>query len=215
MNWKAYSNKGSEREVNEDCVDVSYRGKENVMAFAVADGMGDYDYGDQASFVVVRAALHHIDSNLYRSDIKEVLTQALEFADSSLEKFCVSNKCKSGVAVAIGVIRHNDLYFSWQGNVRIYHCGNLGWSQITSDHTLHIGKVVYRLTRCLKGSGLREDIPVGLIHLKKGDRLTVCTDGFYSSSRDIQAIINSIFMDHNSDKKCNFIDDCSGIYIEI
>lgn len=217
MNWRAFSHKGSERVVNEDYVGVIKRESDHILEFAVADGMGDFDCGDRASLIVVKSVLEYIDSNIACPDKQDLLIHALESADSCLERFNELNKCRAGVAAAIGMIMHNVLYFTWQGNVRIYHCRKSGWSQITYDHKLHIGNGIYRLSRCIKGEGIREDMPDGLLNLKKGDKLVVCSDGFYSQTGNIQNALDLIFddSDSNSNNGYHHTDDCTCLYIQI
>lgn len=218
MNWRVYSHKGSERSVNEDYAEALIRETDHILEFAVADGMGDYDCGDQASLTFVKSVLEYMDSNITHPDKQDLLIHALEAADLCLEKFNGLNNCQAGVAVAIGIVMNDVLYFTWQGNVRIYHCRESGWSQITSDHKLHIGNGVYRLSRCVKGHGIREDIPVRMLYLNKGDKLMVCTDGFYSRRGNMQNALDLIFAD--SDANLNNVyhhhkDDCTCLHILI
>ena len=53
-------------------------------------------------------------------------------------------------------------------------------SELTSDHILNVDYGQTRVTRCIKGTGVREDIPVKVIKLTRNDNVFFCTDGFYN-----------------------------------
>ncbi|MDE5758245.1 MAG: protein phosphatase 2C domain-containing protein, partial [Allobaculum sp.] len=160
MKGFVYSRQGEERNVNEDSALLKIYEQKNLISFAVADGMGDLDFGDEVSRIAVVSAIQYIEKHFYVVDWSKALKEALEYADSEIKNFCIENRCVSGVAIAIGVICNNVLTFSWQGNVRIY-CGcSDRWLLLTEDHKIFVGKDGYRLSRCLMGHGLRDDINI-------------------------------------------------------
>ena len=55
-------------------------------------------------------------------------------------------------------------------------------SCLTKDHMLNIGYGQTALSRCIKGSGLRDDIPTIRHQLKTNDKIFLCSDGFYKIS---------------------------------
>jgi serine/threonine protein phosphatase PrpC len=69
--------------------------------------------------------------------------------------------------------------------VRIYHKHNGELKLLTTDHTLDIGYGQQRITRCLKGVGLRDDVPFLSAKLSRGDSLFFCTDGFYRENESL------------------------------
>jgi hypothetical protein len=72
------------------------------------------------------------------------------------------------------------MFYTWQGNVRIYLKNDNGLSILTSDHILDVGYGQTRVTRCIKGTGLREDIPVKVIKLTRNENVFFYTNGFYN-----------------------------------
>lgn len=209
-----FSQKGYERNINEDYAVYKLYESSQCCTFAVVDGMGDLDYGHLVSKLVGDAIINYLDQNLNQINADIPILDALEFADSKLSEFCRGNHCRSGVAVSFGVISNNVLKFTWQGNVRLYYGKPNGWVQLTSDHKLHIGNGVYRLTRCLKGEGLRDDIPIENIAINRNNYLLICTDGLYESSEHIDNL-SDIIRTNCIDNSGRFKDDCTGILIEL
>ena len=198
---------------NEDFARFRYDESGKIALFAVADGMGNLDYGLIVSRMVVDTILGHMDF-LEDNDKKSFILNTLEMADYELEKFCEKNKCRSGVSIAFGLIHDRELTFSWQGNVRIYLNDTRDWNQITSDHILHIGNGKYRLSRCLKGEGLRDDIPVVTIAFGHCNKLIACTDGLYKICSSLDSMENIILSGAFPEDISKPIDDCTGLLIE-
>ena len=79
--------------------------------------------------------------------------------------------------------------------------GSLKMSRlITKDYIADIGYGRTALTRCIKGGGLREDVPFIESILETGDDVFLCTDGLYNFAENtlfnspieiIQAIIGT------------------------
>lgn len=214
MRGIVFSKKGEDRNVNEDYAVFKSNWYNQFVIFAVADGMGELDYGNEASKLVVDAVVSYLEDKKVDLVGNSLLLEALNHADALLEDFSMKNHCVSGVAIAIGVVANNTLTFSWQGNVRIYHGDGMDWNQLTTDHKLKVGKRGYRLTRCLKGQGLREDIPFETIVVQPGQVLMVCTDGLYETSQCVEDMVK-IIKTHPTECQYSFKDDATGIFIEI
>jgi serine/threonine protein phosphatase PrpC len=109
------------------------------------------------------------------------LKEVLKVADNAIAtKGIVEYKCTMGTTIALAIISDYQMFYTWQGNVRIYLKNDNGLSILTSDHILDVGYGQTRVTRCIKGIGLREDIPVKVIKLTRNDNVFFCTDGFYN-----------------------------------
>ena len=213
MKGFVYSIRGEERNINEDFALFKICETRNSMIFAVADGMGDLDFGNVVSRIAVFSAIEYMEKNIDTFDEERIIENALDHADVKIKDFCIENRCVSGVAIAVGILHDNVLNFSWQGNVRIYlECADK-WTLLTSDHKLYVGKEGYRLSRCLKGCGLRDDIPIMNIVVRDGSNLIVCTDGLYDGCADIDMMADIIRGVSDPVKK--FKDDSTGILIEI
>ncbi len=191
---------GSTSNHNEDCVAHVNMGI-NGYAVVMADGMGGLSHGEIASKIACTTIISHIQATYkdFHSEFK-ILKEALEEADSKIySKRLRKYKCQMGTTIAAAIVTEYMIFYTWQGNVRIYHKHNGELKQLTTDHTLDIGYDQQRITRCLKGVGLRDDVPFCSAKLSRGDSLFFCTDGFYSDNEhllikgaDYSSIKNSI-----------------------
>ena len=133
----------------------------NGYAVVIADGMGGLRYGEIASNIACTTILSHIQVN-YRDFYSEFmfLKEALEKADAKLtSKGLNKYKCQMGTTIVAAIVTNYKIYYTWQGNVRIYHKREGTLRQLTTDHVLDIGYGQQRIIRCFKGAGLRDDIP--------------------------------------------------------
>jgi serine/threonine protein phosphatase PrpC len=181
MQMKVYatSDVGKVREINEDYFSVSYP-EDKVQLFLLADGMGGLSLGDMAADVVTKSIADYIKSNYKGSDDQKVLHEALDYADKKLRNVSMTNKSNMGAAVAVVIVHDHHLYCTWQGNVRVYVQHDNKLSLITEDHIANIGYGRTALTRCIKGAGLRDDVPFVSHELINDDAVILCTDGLYS-----------------------------------
>lgn len=166
---------------NEDSLEYVNMGLYGIGA-VLADGMGGLYLGNVAADVTTKSIVEFLMKNYRGYAEKEVLHGALNYADKKVREECVNNKCKMGAAVAVAIIVAHRLYCTWQGNVRIYvrHDGKL--NHVTTDHVAHIGYDHTALTRCIKGEGLREDVPFVCYKLMDNDKVFLCTDGMYNAA---------------------------------
>jgi serine/threonine protein phosphatase PrpC len=112
---------------------------------------------------------------------KTINLNALKTADNAIAtKGLAEYKCPMGTTIALAIVSDYQMFYTWQGNVRIYLKNDNGLSILTSDHILDVGYGHTRVTRCRKGTGLREDIPVRIAKLSRNDKVFFCTDGFYN-----------------------------------
>ena len=166
---------GSTPNHNEDCVAHANMGI-NGYAVVMADGMGGLPHGEIASKIACTTIISHIQANYkdFHSEFK-ILKEALEEADRNIySKGLRKYKCQMGTTIAAAIVTDYMIFYTWQGNVRIYHKHNGELKLLTTDHTLDIGYGQQRITRCLKGTGLRHDVP-----------FCSCTDGFYRENESL------------------------------
>lgn len=164
---------------NEDRLVIQELRKSDLIAI-LADGMGGLSLGDMAADVVTKSVAAYIKSNYQGSDELKILHDSLNYADQELRKVSLANKSNMGAAVAVALVHDHHLYCTWQGNVRIYVCHHSELSLVTKDHIANIGYGRTALTRCIKGAGLREDVPFVHHELNDGDMVFLCTDGLYN-----------------------------------
>ena len=170
--------KGSKYYANEDRLYVLDMGIYGVAAI-LADGMGGLSLGSLAAEVITRSIAEFLRNNYRGQKEQEMLLEALERSDNELRKVSIEKRSKMGAAVAIVIIRERKLFFTWQGNVRVYVLHEGKTTLVTSDHLVNIGYEKTALTRCIKGAGLRDDIPFLSHELEMDDDVFICTDGFY------------------------------------
>lgn len=177
---------GSRHYDNEDRLVVQELSESGIVA-VLADGMGGLSLGDMAADVVTKSVADYIKRNYKGSYEQNILYDALVYADKELRNVSMTNKSNMGAAVAVAIVHDHHLYCTWQGNVRVYVQHDDKLSLVTKDHIANIGYGRTAITRCIKGAGLRDDVPFISHELADGDTVILCTDGLYSVSESYMA----------------------------
>lgn len=160
---------------NEDyCKVVELEGRTLII---MADGMGGLSLGAEAAECVCEGIAEYVSKNL---DTDILWQEAFKYADNKLHELSLANHSNMGAAVTALIITAISCEVAWQGNVRLYLYRDNQLLQLTTDHIMNIGYGQKMLTRCLKGGGLRDDVPTKNIPLQTDDILFLCTDGFYN-----------------------------------
>lgn len=160
---------------NEDyCKVVELEGRTLVI---MADGMGGLSLGAEAAECVCEGIAEYVSKNLEADNLWQ---EAFKYADKKLHELSLANHSNMGAAVTALIITAISCEVAWQGNVRLYLYRDNQLQQLTTDHVMDIGYGQKMLTRCLKGGGLRDDVPTKNIPLQTDDILFLCTDGFYN-----------------------------------
>lgn len=180
---------GSKHYNNEDRLVVQDMGKFGIAA-VLADGMGGLSLGDLAAEVITKSLANYIITNYQGCNERNVLLNALEYADKELRSVSIANKSNMGAAVAVVIVHDYHLYCMWQGNVRVYIQQNDKMNLVTEDHLADIGYGHTALTRCIKGAGLRDDVPFISCKFSNGDAIFICSDGFYNVAESQMADIS-------------------------
>lgn len=160
---------------NEDyCKVVELEGRTLVI---MADGMGGLSLGAEAAECLCEGIAEYVSKKLEADNLWQ---EAFKYADKKLHKLSLANHSNMGAAVTALIITATSCEVAWQGNVRLYLYRDNQLLQLTTDHIMNIGYGQKMLTRCLKGGGLRDDVPTKNIPLQTDDILFLCTDGFYN-----------------------------------
>ena len=160
---------------NEDyCKVVELEGRTLVI---IADGMGGLSLCAEAAECVCGGSAEYVSKNLEADNLWQ---EAFKYADKKLHELSLANHSNMGAAVTALIITETSCEVAWQGNVRLYLYRGNHLQQLTTDHVMDIGYGQKMLTRCLKGGGLRDDVPTKNIPLQTDDILFLCTDGFYN-----------------------------------
>lgn len=162
---------------------------EDIALAVLSDGMGGLSLGQEAAEVISSAIRIYILDNIKKIDNKcTLLISALHYADNELFKVSLSNRSNMGAAVAVALVCQSTLFYTWQGNVRLYMYSNGRLNCLSKDHILNIGYGKTALSRCLKGAGIRDDVPCLIHTVNKGDRIFLCSDGFYNSYQSVLSL---------------------------
>lgn len=166
--------KGYDNQNEDYCKEVELEGRTLVI---MADGMGGLSLGAEAAECVCEGIAEYVSKNLEADNLWQ---EAFKYADNKLHELSLANHSNMGAAVTALIITETSCEVAWQGNVRLYLYRDNQLLQLTTDHVMNIGYGQKMLTRCLKGGGLRDDVPTKNIPLQTDDILFLCTDGFYN-----------------------------------
>lgn len=141
---------GRQREQNQDSYYTlqsaiqSSTGAEPFGVFIVADGMGGYQKGEEASNLAARVAANHILKHIYlpalaqqdhtaaQLPINEVLTSAVLQANQAV----LEQVPEAGTTLTIAVVIGRHAYLAHVGDSRAYLYHDNALKQITQDHSL-------------------------------------------------------------------------------
>ena len=193
---------GLQRSNNEDSYlywesesDAEFRRKGRLAI--VADGMGGYEGGQEASRLAVETVRHIYDRN-FDGDPQAVLNSAFQTAHDTIQRYGVEHPEFHGMGTtctALSIIDQK-LFFAHVGDSRLYLVRGGNMSRLTRDHS-YVGRLVetgivrsedaeshpqrHILTAAL-GSGreITPDAPPQPVTLVAGDSLLLCTDGLWS-----------------------------------
>lgn len=163
----------------------------------VADGMGGYEGGQEASRLAVETVRYIYDRN-FDGDAQGVLNSALQTAHDTIQRYGIEHPEFHGLGTTCTALSIVDqkLFFAHVGDSRLYLIRGGKVSRLTRDHS-YVGRLVengivrsedaeshpqrHILTAAL-GSGreITPDVPPQPISLEEGDSLLLCTDGLWS-----------------------------------
>lgn len=204
---------GRQRENNEDaCLywepecDDEFERKGRLAV--VADGMGGYEGGQEASRLAVETVLAVYDK-AFRTDPQATLVEAFAVAHKRIQEYAEDHAEFQGMGTtctALAVVARQ-LYFAHVGDSRLYLVRGGEISRLTRDHT-YVGRLVesgivraedaethpqrHILTAALgSGSEVAVDFPQQALVVEQGDTLILCTDGLWGLVTD-QEILRAV-----------------------
>ncbi len=163
----------------------------------VADGMGGYEGGQEASRLAVETVRFVYDRD-FNGDPQQALIAAFESAHANIHRFAVEHPEFQGMGTtctALSIV-DNRLYFAHIGDSRLYLVRGEAITRLTRDHS-YVGRLVesgivrsedaeshpqrHILTAALgSGRDVIPHIPEKPVPLENGDILILCTDGLWS-----------------------------------
>ena len=189
---------GLVRENNEDALLVR-----EPYLFAVADGMGGYAAGEIASRSTVKAfeaATYSLRHEMGEQDIRKIMLDAFDKANTHVFKMAVSNEQYTGMGTtmtALYLADANNAYCCHVGDSRLYVIQD-GIHQITRDHSLvqemvRMGEISQEearnhpdkniITRAL-GAEKTVDVDFFDLKLEEGCTILMCSDGLSNMVAD-------------------------------
>jgi len=222
----ALTDVGCERENNEDrysywepASDEQFQQKGRLAI--VADGMGGYEGGQEASRIAIEAV-----ENTYANSAGHPRTLLLEgflAAHYRIQEFAVQNPALHGMGTTCTAVAllENQLYYAHVGDTRLYLIRNLSISRLTHDHS-YVNRLVengviskeeaeshpqrHILTAALgAGAAIAPDSADQSVTVQSGDVLLLCTDGLWSqlSEKELEEAVT----ERKLDKACHAMID--------
>ncbi len=206
MEMASLTDVGRQRANNEDSYlywepdsDEEFRRKGRLAV--IADGMGGYEGGQEASRLAIET-VRHVYDNAFDGTLEnapqQALFDALGSAHKTIQRYAEEHPEFHGMGTtctAVSIVGR-ELYFAHVGDSRLYLLRAGAISRLTRDHS-YVGRLVesglvrsedaeshpqrHILTAAL-GSGreVLPDVPESPIILEEGDTLVLCTDGLWS-----------------------------------
>ncbi len=200
------SDVGCQRENNEDSYlywePVAERELQSKGRLAViADGMGGYEGGQEASRLAVET-VREVYDNVVRDDPHAALLEAFARAHERIQAYAAEHPELHGMGTTCTalVIRERQLYFAHVGDSRLYLVRGARIARLTRDHS-YVGRLVesglvraedaekhpqrHILTAAL-GAGIEVSVesPQQGMALHDSDDLLLCTDGLWGVVSD-------------------------------
>ncbi len=163
----------------------------------IADGMGGYEGGQEASRIAVETVRHIYDRDC-KDDPQTALISGLRKAHDTIQRYAVDHPEFAGMGTtctALSIIDRR-LHFAHIGDSRLYLLRKSVASRLTRDHS-YVGRLVesgivrsedaeshpqrHILTAALgSGRDVFPHTPEQPVALEDGDVLVLCTDGLWS-----------------------------------
>jgi PPM family protein phosphatase len=201
---------GCQRDNNEDSLsyweppsEAEFREKGRLAV--VADGMGGYEGGQEASRLAVET-IQDVFHQEPASDPRGVLLKGFQTAHERIREYAVAHPEFQGMGTTCTALALNDLhlYFAHIGDSRLYLVRGNSILRLTRDHS-YVGRLVesgvlrseeaerhpqrHILTAALgAGSEIEADAPTSPLTLETGDALVLCTDGLWSLVRETEIL---------------------------
>ena len=201
---------GRQRANNEDSYlywepdsDAEFRSKGRLAI--VADGMGGYEGGQEASRLAVET-VRHVYDDAFGGDPQDALIEAFECAHENIQRYAVEHPEFYGMGTTCTALSIVDrqLCFAHIGDSRLYLVRGETITRLTRDHS-YVGRLVesgivrsedaeshpqrHILTAALgSGRDVTPHIPEHPLPVEDGDALVLCTDGLWGLVTDQELI---------------------------
>src|SRR5579864_1635361 len=174
----------------------------------IADGMGGYEGGQEASRLAVETVRHFYDSR-FDGGPQATLLHAFSTAHENIQRYAHDHPQFHGMGTtctALAIV-DRELCFAHIGDTRVYLVRPDSVARLTRDHS-YVGRLVesgivrsedaethpqrHILTAALgSGSQVAADVSQEALALEDGDTLVLCTDGMWSlvNEQEVASVI--------------------------
>ena len=215
MKYSAKTDIGNIKENNEDAF-LTLVDNLSCKVFAVADGMGGHDFGEEASEIAVLYIKNHYDYNRNLKDYKKYINEIFSKINEKIYQTGLNKNSTSGMGTTLTlvIIFENKLYIGHIGDSRLYII-NKEITQLTKDHSyveelVDKGMITKReaknhpkkniITRAL-GTFLKIEVDIFDYELKENDIVLLCSDGLTNMVDDNE--IKKIVLDTENLENAN------------
>jgi serine/threonine protein phosphatase PrpC len=183
--------------VQSQAIEISSKKFENDKAvFAVADGMGGENKGEEASYLVLNQFIQEYKTLYNKESILQTIQNAKKRLDSEVQKD--NSKLNFGSTIA-GVLLNNDKAIIFNcGDSRVYRLSGHFLEQISHDHSYvqtlvddgvieneEVNENPYRniLTSAIVGDldDTMPDIEIKTLNLEENETFVICSDGVWEA----------------------------------
>lgn len=211
MKYSALSDIGVKREKNEDNWNIVLDEENNPVGFIIADGMGGYLAGEEASRIAVEEmssmVLKCVSSKLSDEDINDIVIKQINNINNQIMEYSLNylGGLESGTTLSVGMVIGDNLHIIHVGDSRVYRIRESEIIRLTEDHSF-VAELMKEglisadeashhpkrnsITRAL---GFQEDFfpDIFIERIIEGDIYIFCTDGLYEGIDD-QEILRTV-----------------------
>ncbi|WP_176123302.1 PP2C family protein-serine/threonine phosphatase [Paraburkholderia youngii] len=201
--FASFSIKG-QHAVNQDSV-LSPRSCDRYTLFAIADGVGGHARGELASSVAVKGA-DACWASAPSADVRPLFAAAKAAVDAEFAKEPDVGTLSTTLTLVIYDERERRVHLGHVGDCRLYHLSGSGIATRTRDQTeaqqlvdegvLRPEQVARYRRRNVLTSAISSkrgyDLAESTFTLLEGDRLVLCSDGFYSVVKKREIVAHSL-----------------------
>lgn len=160
-----------------------------VSLIIVCDGMGGLSHGAEAAKLVAHSIAEYIQSHYRTESPDQSLINGLKYANKIVAAEIKRHSSKIGTSVGLTLFADNRCYYTWLGDVRIYHARGENVELLTRDHLAIEGNHSF-LSRCINGKEFRTSPEAAELNTISGDIIYIATDGYYLHN-DVGLPLNS------------------------
>lgn len=149
-----------------------------VSLIIVCDGMGGLSHGAEAANLVAYSITDYIQSHYSAESPDQSLMNGLKYANEIVAAEIKRHSSKMGTSVGLTLFADNRCYYTWLGDVRIYHAQGENVELLTRDHLAIEGNHSF-LSRCINGKKFRYSPEVVELAISANNEIFIVTDGYY------------------------------------